>query len=232
MNPSPLYPLRIEPLYEYRPWGGRRLADLIVEPLPADGPVGEAWVLSDRDDHTSRVANGPLTGHSLHQLLLRYPKQMMGDLASEFVRFPLLLKFLDVRTALSVQVHPFSQQAASLRGGETGKTEAWLVLRTGENARVYAGLKPGVTAATMKQAIAVGELPDQLASFTPHPGDTVLIPAGTVHALADVVVFEVQQNSDVTFRLYDWDTVDTSTGSRALYRSIRRSPASTSSNPL
>ena len=136
----------------------------------------------------------------------------MGDLATRFVRFPLLLKFLDVRTALSVQVHPSPQQTAYLPAGETAKTEAWIVLRTGENSCVYAGLKPGATAATLQQAIAVGELPNRLASFPPEPGDAVLIPAGTVHALADVVVFEVQQNSDVTFRLYDWDNVETTTG--------------------
>jgi mannose-6-phosphate isomerase len=211
MSQPPLYPLRFEPIYEYRPWGGRRLADLITEPLPADIPVGEAWVLSDRDDRPSRVSNGPLVGYSLHQLLLRYPTQMLGDLASRYVRFPLLLKFLDVRTALSVQVHPSSAQKAYLPAGETGKTEAWIVLQTGDSSRVYAGLKAGATAATLRQAISVGELPDQLASFAPEPGDAVLIPAGTVHALADIVVLEVQQNSDVTFRLYDWDNVDAST---------------------
>jgi mannose-6-phosphate isomerase len=212
MTALPLYPLRFEPIHEYRPWGGRRLADLIAEPLPAQGPVGEAWVLSDRDDYPSRVSNGPLTGRSLHQLLLQFPEQMMGDLAGRFARFPLLLKFLDVQTALSVQVHPSQQQAAYLPAGETAKTEAWFVLRTGENSRVHAGLKPDATATTLRQAIAVGELPDQLASFTPEPGDTVFIPAGTVHALADVIVFEVQQNSDVTYRLYDWDNTDANTG--------------------
>jgi mannose-6-phosphate isomerase len=207
-----LYPLRLEPIYEYRPWGGRQLADLLAEPLPADGPVGEAGVLSDRDDHPSHVATRRLAGRSLHQLLLQYPKEMMGDLASEFDRFPLLLKFLDVRTALSAQVHPSSHQTAELAPGGTGKTEAWLVLRTGARSLIYAGLKPGATAATLRRAIAVGALPDQLASFTPEPGDAVLIPAGTVHALASVVVFEVQQNSDVTFRLYDWDNLDANTG--------------------
>jgi mannose-6-phosphate isomerase len=208
----PLYPLRFEPIYEYRPWGGRRLADLIAEPLPAHGTVGEAWVLSDRDDHPSRVCNGPLTGRSLQQLLRQFPEQMMGDLTARFDRFPLLLKFLDVQTALSVQVHPSQQDTAYIPVGETAKTEAWFVLRTGENSRVYAGLKPDATLATVRQAIAVGELPDQLASFTPQLGDTVFIPAGTVHALSDVVVFEVQQNSDVTYRLYDWDNADANTG--------------------
>lgn len=156
----------------------------------------------------------------------------MGGLASEFARFPLLCKFLDVRTALSVQVHPSSEQAVNLPGFEAGKTEAWLVLRAGENGRVYAGLKPGVTAASLKQALAVGELPDQLASFTPHAGEAVLIPAGTVHALADVVVFEVQQNSDVTIRLPIGTTWTSTPANHEHCRSIRRSPASTSSKAL
>jgi mannose-6-phosphate isomerase len=208
---GPTYPLRFEPIYEYRPWGGRRLAELLAEPLPAAGAIGEAWVLSDRDDHPSRVANGPLTGRSLHELLVQYPDQMMGDLAARFDRFPLLLKFLDVRTALSVQVHPTSH-TPNLPHGETGKTEAWVVLQTGANGCIYAGLTPGTTKTSLQHAIAAGTVSDELASFTPHSGDAVLIPAGTVHALADLVVFEVQQNSDVTYRLYDWNNVDTVTG--------------------
>ena len=101
-----LYPLRFEPIYQYRLWGGRRLADLLAAPLPGDGPIGEAWVLSDRDDHASRVADGPLKGRTIGQLMEQSPEQLLGRLAGHFNRFPLLLKFLDVREMLSLQVHP------------------------------------------------------------------------------------------------------------------------------
>jgi mannose-6-phosphate isomerase len=100
-----LYPLRFAPIYEYRPWGGRNLADLLSTPLP-DGPVGEAWVLSDRPDHQSRVLDGPLTGRTLHQLVELFPQKLLGETALPLGRFPLLLKFLDARDVLSVQVHP------------------------------------------------------------------------------------------------------------------------------
>ena len=208
----PSYPLRFDPLYQYRLWGGRRLADLLTAPLPGDGPIGEAWLLSDRDDHPSRVAGGSLKGQTLGQLLEQWPEQLLGKLAGRFRRFPLLLKFLDVRSVLSVQVHPSDGQTSYIPPGETGKTEAWVVLEAGPESRIYAGLKPGTTADDMRQAIANKTVADHLAYFTPEPGDGVLVHAGTVHSLGDVVVFEVQENSDVTFRLYDWDHIDAKTG--------------------
>jgi mannose-6-phosphate isomerase len=212
MSQIPLYPLRFEPIYQYRLWGGRRLADLLSAPLP-QGPIGEAWVLSDRDDLPSHVADGPLKGLTLAQLLEQFPEYVMGKLAGRFRRFPLLLKFLDAREMLSVQVHPADSHADLLPAGETGKTEAWVVLEAGPESRIYAGLKPGATEATLRQALAEGRVADHLAYFTPKPGDGVFIPAGTVHAMGGgVVVFEVQQNSDVTFRLYDWNHVDAGTG--------------------
>ena len=204
MSQLTLYPLRFEPIYQYRLWGGRRLADLLAAPLPGDGPIGEAWVLSDRDDHPSLVADGPLKGSTIGQLLEQSPEQLLGKLAPRFRRFPLLLKFLDAREMLSVQVHP---------GGKTGKTEAWLVLEAGLQSRIYAGLKPGTTADALRRALTNGAVAEHLVYFTPKPGDGVFLPGGTVHSLGgDVVVFEVQQNSDVTFRLYDWGHVDAKTG--------------------
>ena len=149
----PLYPLRFEPIYQYRLWGGRRLADLLTAPLPGDGPIGEAWVLSDRDDHPSHVANGPLKGRTIGQLLEQFPEQLMGKLAGRFRRFPLLLKFLDAREMLSVQVHPTDAHTDLLPAGETGKTEAWVVLEAGTKSRIYAGLKPGTTADDLRQAL-------------------------------------------------------------------------------
>src|ERR1035437_1930131 len=151
MGQMPLYPLRFEPIYQYRLWGGRRLSGLLSAPLPGDGPIGEAWVLSDRNDHQSQVANGPLKGQTIGDLMEQFRKPLMGKLAPRFRRFPLLLKFLDAREILSVQVHPSDAHPDLIPAGETGKTEAW-------------------------------------------------------------VVFEVQQNRDVPFRLYDWGHVDAKTG--------------------
>jgi mannose-6-phosphate isomerase len=213
MSQSVLYPLRFEPIYQYRLWGGRRLAGLLSAPLPGDGPIGEAWLLSDRDDHPSRVAEGPLKGRTIAQLLKQSPEQVMGTLAGRFRRFPLLLKFLDAREMLSVQVHPEDTRTDLLPPGETGKTEAWVVLQSGPRSRIYAGLKPGTTEADLRRALANGDVADRLACFAPKSGDAVFLPAGTVHSLGgDIVVFEVQQNSDVTFRLYDWNHVDAKTG--------------------
>jgi len=213
MSQTPLYPLRFEPIYEYRLWGGRRLAGVLTAPLPGTGPIGEAWVLSDRDDHPSRVADGPLKGRTIAQLLEQFPEEAMGRLAGRFRRFPLLLKFLDAREMLSVQVHPADTHTDLLPAGETGKTEAWVVLEAGPESRIYAGLKPGTTPDDLRRGLANGTVADHLACFTPKPGDGVFIPAGTVHAMGGgVVVFEVQENSDVTFRLYDWDHVDAGTG--------------------
>jgi len=208
-----MYPLRFEPIYQYRLWGGRRLANLLAAPLPGDGPIGEAWILSDRPDHPSQVANGPLKGRTIGQLMEQCQEQLMGKLAGRFPRFPLLLKFLDAQEMLSVQVHPSDAHKDLLPPGETGKTEAWVVLEAGTGSRIYAGLKPGATADTLRRALTNGTVAEHIACFTPKSGDGVFIPAGTVHTLGGgVVVFEVQQNSDVTFRLYDWDHVDAKTG--------------------
>jgi mannose-6-phosphate isomerase len=212
MNEIPLYPLRFEPIYQYRLWGGRRLANLLTAPLPGDGPIGEAWLLSDRDDHPSLIANGALKGQTLGQVLKQSPEQLLGKLAGRFRRFPLLLKVLDACDLLSVQVHPSDRQSDDLAAGERGKTEAWVVLEAGPESRVYAGLKPDTTADDLRRAIANRTVADHLASFKPWPGDGIFLPAGTVHSMGDLVVFEVQENSDVTFRLDDWDRVDAKTG--------------------
>jgi mannose-6-phosphate isomerase len=210
--PIALYPLRFEPIYQYRLWGGRRLADLLTTPLP-NGPVGEAWILSDREDHASQVADGPLKGQTISQLLKQFPEQILGRLAGRFQRFPLLLKFLDAHEMLSVQVHPTTANTNFLPAGETAKTEGWVVLETKSDSSIYAGVKPGTTAATLRLALKNGTVAARLAEFTPRPSDAVFLPAGTVHSLGgDVVVFEIQQNSDVTFRLYDWGHVDAKTG--------------------
>jgi mannose-6-phosphate isomerase len=189
------------------------LADLLTTPLPSGGPVGEAWILSDRADHPSQVANGPLKGRTISELMEQSPERLLGKLAPRFRRFPLLLKFLDVREMLSVQVHPADSRPDLLPAGETGKTEAWVVLEAGPESRIYAGLNPGTTADGLRGALTRGTVADHLVCFAPKPGDAIYVPAGTVHAMGgDLVVFEVQRNSDVTFRLYDWEHVDPKTG--------------------
>jgi mannose-6-phosphate isomerase len=213
MNPMSLYPLRFEPIYQYRLWGGRRLAELLTAPLPGDGPIGEAWVLSDRNDHQSQVANGPLKGHALSDVMEQFREPLMGKLADRFDRFPLLLKFIDAREMLSVQVHPGDAHPDLIPTGETSKTEAWVVIEAGKESSIYAGLQPGTTAGDLRRALVTGTIANHLVGIAPKPGDGVFIPAGTVHTLGgDVVVFEVQQNSDVTFRLYDWGHLDAKTG--------------------
>jgi len=209
MNQTRLYPLRFDPIYQYRLWGGRHLASLLSTPLPGDGPIGEAWVLSDRSDHQSLVANGPLKGQTIGRLMEQCREQLMGKFAPRFRRFPLLLKFLDAHKMLSVQVHPSDAYPDLIPAGETGKTEAWVVIEAEKKSHIYAGLKAGTTADDLRHSIAA----DCLVGIVPKPGDAVFIPAGTVHTLGGgVVVFEAQQNSDVTFRLYDWGHVDAKTG--------------------
>lgn len=211
MSTTALYPLLFKPIYQYRLWGGRRLANLLTEPLP-DGPVGEAWILSDRDDHASEVTNGELKGKTLPELFKHEQKALMGVHAGSFERFPLLLKFLDAKEVLSVQVHPSDDQEKYIPKGDSGKTEAWVVLETGAKSLIYAGLKPGTDEAVLRKALDENKVDRYVHCFTPKPGEGVFIHSGTVHTLADVVVFEIQENSDTTYRLYDWDRVDEKTG--------------------
>jgi len=204
----PIYPLRFDPICQYRLWGGRRLADWINQPLPGEGPIGEAWLLSDREDNPSRVSDGPLKGQTIAELIQQSPAYLLGTLAARFQRFPLLLKYLDVAAMLSVQVHPSDAHPDLIPEGETGKTEGWVVLEAQPSSLIYAGLKPGCTVDDLRR-LSVTTVDDCLASFSPSVGQSVLVEAGTVHSLGrGVVVLEVQQNSDITFRLYDWDHID------------------------
>ena len=207
-----MYPLRLEPIYQYRLWGGRRLASLLSVPLPGDGPIGEAWVLSDRTDHQSQIANGPLKGQTIGQVMKQFPESLMGRLSSRFTRFPLLLKFLDAHEMLSVQVHPSDAHPDLIPAGDTAKTEAWVVVEAEKGSQIYAGLKSSTTPGSLRESLKDGTIAERLVSISPKSGDAVFIPAGTVHTLGnDVVVFEVQQNSDVTYRLYDWGHIDSVT---------------------
>jgi len=163
-----LYPLRFDPIYQYRLWGGRRLASLLSKPLPGDGPIGEAWVLSDRSDHQSLVANGPLKGQSIGRLMEQFREQLMGKFAPRFSRFPLLLKFLDAHEMLSVQVHPSDAYPDLIPPGETGKTEAWVVIEAEKGSQIYAGLKAGTSADGLRHSIAGGTIAEHLLSIVPR----------------------------------------------------------------
>ena len=210
MSP-PLYPLPFDPIFQYRLWGGRKLGGWMDQPMPK-GPIGEAWILSDREDHASKVAAGPLKGETITSLMQRDKQAILGPHADRFDRFPLLLKFLDVKEMLSVQVHPPKSRPELIPPGENSKTEAWVVLNAEPRSRIYAGLKPQTTAEELK-TLNTKTADEHLASFKPEVGQGVLINAGDVHSLGDgVMVFEVQENSDVTFRLYDWDHIDKTTG--------------------
>lgn len=207
-----LYPLKFEPIYQYRIWGGRKFEHLLSKPLPENEPIGEAWLLSDRKDFSNTVTDGILKNTTLTNLMKDYRYEIMGKLGYHFEKFPLLLKLLDCNEVLSVQVHPSDYQKEYIPHGETGKTEAWIVLEADVNSRIYAGLKKGTTKENLIQSIQDKSVAEQLHSFVPNKGDAVFIQSGTVHTLGGTVVFEVQENSDVTFRLYDWDRIDSKTG--------------------
>jgi mannose-6-phosphate isomerase len=201
-------PLRFEPYLRPMVWGGRRLAEALGRPLPTGDAYGEAWVISDHASHRSVVADGPLAGRTLRDLMEHDRQDLLGPTADRPGPFPWLVKLLDANDWLSVQVHPNDEQAARLWPGEGGKTEAWFILDAAPGGRVYAGLKPGVEESRLRAALADGTAADCLHAFAPRPGDCLFLPAGTVHAVGGgVLMAEVQQTSDATFRLYDWGRV-------------------------
>ncbi|MBN9118422.1 MAG: class I mannose-6-phosphate isomerase [Planctomycetes bacterium] len=213
MARAPLYPLRFEPIFKTALWGGRRLPTYLNRPVEHNDPIGEAWILSDVDGSPSRVLDGPLAGLTLREVLAQDPERVVGAAKAPQGRFPLLLKFLDARQELSVQVHPNDTQAARLGPGKFGKTEAWVVLDADPaTSKLYAGFTEGVTANDFRAALAAKTTPKTLHSFAPRVGDCVFLEAGTVHAIgSNLLLFEVQQTSDITYRLYDWDRVDAKT---------------------
>jgi mannose-6-phosphate isomerase len=209
---EPLYPLRFEPIFKSALWGGRQLAAMFPG-AAADGPLAEAWVLSDQGDAVSRVADGPLRGRTLRELMRERGADLLGTAAEHHESFPLLLKFIDAREALSVQVHPDDDDAQTVAGVSRGKTEAWVVMSAEPGSRIFAGLRDGIGRDEFRRAVERDRVEDCLHSFPARVGDCVFIPAGTVHALgAGVMIFEVQQTSDVTYRLFDWGRVDPKTG--------------------
>lgn len=204
---SSLYPLRFRPLFRQYIWGGRRLATALGKPIGAGDDYAESWEVVDHGDDQSIVADGPLAGTGLRQLVLSHGAELLGR---DFPKdpFPLLWKFLDAQKVLSLQVHPNDDQAARLDPPDLGKTEAWVVLDALPGSVIYAGLKRGFDRAALAREIVRGTAELCLHKIAPQVGDCIFIPAGTVHAIgAGLLVAEIQQASDTTFRLYDWNRV-------------------------
>jgi mannose-6-phosphate isomerase len=211
-------PLRFAPFLRPMVWGGRRLGEILGKPLPAAEPYGESWEVSDHPLHYSVVATGPRSGETLRTLMEEERPALLGTEISGPAQFPWLVKFLDASDWLSVQVHPDETAVSRLWPGEGSKTEAWFVLDAAPRSRIYAGLLPGVDETRLRAALAAGDVTHCLHSIEPRAGDCVFLPAGTVHAVGGgVLMAEVQQTSDATFRLSDWNRRDAQGKARTLH---------------
>jgi mannose-6-phosphate isomerase len=210
-------PYFFKPIYQERIWGGRHLAEMFGRELPPDKKIGESWELVDRPEACSDILSGPGlapgTRQNLHTLWTDKRTEVFGTRAPDLARFPILIKLLDARDNLSVQVHPQP-------GGEAEpKTEMWYFLETAAEAKIYAGLRRGVTYEKFKQAIGTPELPKLLYDLHPQQSDAMFLPSGRVHAIgAGNVILEIQQSSDTTYRVDDWGRVDDSGRPRTLHR--------------
>ena len=199
-----LYPITFHPILKQRVWGGRELERLYHKPLPLGVPIGESWEISDRPDEVSVIANGPLAGKNLRWLMENHATDILGQAKPQGGRFPLLIKILDAQEKLSLQVHPPPAKAAEL-GGDP-KTEMWYIAQAAPGAELYVGLKRGVTRAEFERKIELGTVAECFHRVSVESGDAMFLPSGRVHALgAGLVIFEIQQNSDTTYRVFDWN---------------------------
>lgn len=217
-----LYPLQFRPRFLEKIWGGRKLQSVLGKPLPPDRPIGESWELYDFPPGvidassawiSSEIANGPLAGRTLHSVLEEFGPALHGDvpLLPPHNQFPILIKFLDARENLSVQVHPDLDYTQHHPGTHL-KTEAWYVLENDPGAKLYKGLVPGVTRAQFQHAIAAGAVEQFIRAIPAKPGQCHFLPSGTVHALgAGILVAEVQTPSDTTFRVFDFNRIEPAT---------------------
>ncbi len=220
------YPLRCQPLFRDYLWGGRKLQSQLGKDLPAEGVWAESWELIDHAEHESQIINGALAGQTLGQVAREHPQWLVGEPSAREIggpgqpqiRLPLLLKYLDCQRVLSVQVHPDDAYGLRMQPPDLGKTEAWYIVDAEPSSVLYAGLKHGVTRQRLQAAIASGTVEACLHPLHPRAGDCVFIPAGTVHALgAGLLVAEIQQASNTTFRLFDWNRVGADGKSRPLH---------------
>jgi mannose-6-phosphate isomerase len=202
-----LGPLKFIPILKRLRWGDRRLGDILRKPIGPHADYAESWEICDYGDDLSTVETGPWSRWDLHALIREMPREMLGRHAG-LDQFPLLVKFLDAHDRLSVQVHPDDGQAAALAPGERGKTEAWVILQSEPGSQLFAGLKPGVDRSALRRALTDGTIEQCLNRHEVNAGECFFIPAGTVHAIgAGILLTEVQQSSDLTFRLFDWNRV-------------------------
>ena len=204
----PLYPLTFHPRFKERIWGGRRLEMLYGKPLPPDVPIGESWEISDRPGDESVIANGPLAGRTLRWLMATHGDAVLGGAPpAQGGTFPLLCKILDARERLSLQVHPPAASAAAL-GGDP-KTEMWYIADADPGAELFVGLRAGVTREMFEARVRDGGVADLFHRIPVQRGDTMFLPSGRVHAIgAGLVIFEIQQNSDTTYRVFDWNRTE------------------------
>ncbi len=213
---SALYPLRFQPILRRYLWGGRRLESL-GKALGPGNDYAESWEIVDRGADQSVVAAGPLAGRTLGELVRRHGPELLGCHAG-LTQFPLLFKFLDAHDRLSVQVHPDDTRAAQLDPPDLGKTEAWVILAVEPGSYLYAGLRPGVDRELLRREMARNVCPEWLEAIQPRVGDCYFLPAGVVHALGPgLLVAEIQQASDTTYRLFDWNRLGPDGQPRALH---------------
>jgi mannose-6-phosphate isomerase len=207
METPSLYPLRFRPILRHLIWGGRRLGTVLHKPIGDGSDYAESWEVSDYHDQVSVVAEGSLAGMKLRELVRSRPLELLGPAVGPCDPFPLLVKFIDANQDLSVQVHPDDEKGRRL-ANDSGKTETWVILAAEPGSIIYAGLKEGVGPDEFRRAIDLGEVEPLLHRFEAKPGDSILIEAGTVHAIgAGVLLAEIQQMSDATFRVFDWNRV-------------------------
>ena len=214
MSANALYPLKLRPALHTKIWGGRRLNTLMGKPLPSSELYGESWELHD----TATVANGGLRGKTLGDLAREYGAQLLGSGNNPEHGFPLLAKLIDATAWLSIQVHPNDEQAQILEGDPRGKSEAWVVLHAEAGAKLVIGLRAGTTREEMAEAIGRNRLEELMVYVEVKAGDVLFIPANTIHALGPgLMIYEIQQSSDVTYRLYDWGRLGLDAQPRALH---------------
>ncbi len=212
-----LPPLRFKPLIKRLRWGGTRLGCLLGKQIGTITDAAESWEVADHGTDQSVVTGGTWDGWSIARLLSESASDLLG-IHNKQTTFPLLVKFLDAHDRLSLQVHPNDQQAPALAGTKHGKTEAWVILDAVPGSLIYAGLRRGVTRDQLETAIRTGTLPECVHTFEAQAGDSFLIPAGTIHAIGEgILLVEIQQTSDVTFRLHDWDRLGTDGRPRQLH---------------
>ena len=208
-------PLVFAPLFMERIWGGRRLKTLFAKQLPPGLKIGESWELVDRAEAQSVVREGPARGQTLHGLWTNYRREIFGDVPGA-PRFPLLIKLLDAREKLSLQVHPPAQIAADLNGEP--KTEFWYIADAEPDAELYVGLKRDVSRESFARALRNGTAEEHVHRLRVRAGDAMFLPSGRLHAIgAGNVIVEIQQNSDTTYRVFDWNRLEANGQPRQLH---------------